>query len=419
MSEACAAGEVDALVVGGGPSGLSAACALRAAGVDRVTVLDRESEAGGVPRHCHHTGFGVRDLRRVLTGPRYARAWVERAQDAGVTVLTSSSVTGWAAGEGLVVEVTSPRGRETVAAQAVVLATGARERPRSARLVPGDRGAGIWTTGMLQQAVYLQRLPVGRRAVVVGAEHVSFSALLTLDHAGVEVVAMVTDHERHQSFPAFSAAATLRYAVPLLRRTRLTRIVGRRRVEAVELTRTDGAVVTVACDTVVLTGDWIPENELARRGGLLIDPGSRGPRTDTGWRTSRPGVFAVGNLVHPVLTADESAVRARDVAAGVRARLDRPGDADAPPWPVGVALVPAPTLRWVTPQTLVGDRAPGGRITFWPNGFADTTVEARQGSRLLGAWWRRLVPNRPSTIPDGWLREVDPGGPDVVLAVRR
>ena len=42
-------------------------------------VLEREDEAGGTPRLCEHTGFGLRDLRRVLSGPAYARRWVERA----------------------------------------------------------------------------------------------------------------------------------------------------------------------------------------------------------------------------------------------------------------------------------------------------------------------------------------------------
>ena len=51
---------VDALVVGGGPAGLAAATALRAGGVERVVVVEREDDAGGIPRLCAHTGFGLR-----------------------------------------------------------------------------------------------------------------------------------------------------------------------------------------------------------------------------------------------------------------------------------------------------------------------------------------------------------------------
>ena len=64
----------DVLIVGAGPAGLSAAAELKRLGVERVLVADREAEPGGVPRHSWHTGYGLRDLRRVLSGPAYARA---------------------------------------------------------------------------------------------------------------------------------------------------------------------------------------------------------------------------------------------------------------------------------------------------------------------------------------------------------
>ncbi|MGH2743625.1 MAG: FAD-dependent oxidoreductase, partial [Pseudonocardiaceae bacterium] len=138
-------------VVGGGPAGLAAAVELRRRGAGEVVVLEREAEAGGIPRHAKHQGFGLRDLRRPLSGPAYARRYAELAREAGVEVLEETMVTGWAASA---LELTSPRGRSRLEPAAVVLATGCRERPRSARLVPGSRPAGVMTTGMLQQLVY-------------------------------------------------------------------------------------------------------------------------------------------------------------------------------------------------------------------------------------------------------------------------
>src|SRR5271165_6538699 len=121
---------VDALVVGAGPAGLAAATALRLGGAGTVLVVDREEQAGGIPRLCEHTGFGLRDLRRVLSGPAYARRWVERAADCGVEIRTRTMVTGWAA-QGHA-EVTGPGGILEIDARTIVLATGARERPRAA-----------------------------------------------------------------------------------------------------------------------------------------------------------------------------------------------------------------------------------------------------------------------------------------------
>ena len=143
-----------------------------------------------MPRHCDHNGFGLQDLHRAMTGPAYARRLADRAAGAGVCIRLSTTVAE-VASDGSATLV-GPDGIDVVRPRPVLLATGARERPRSARLVPGDRPAGVFTTGQLQQWVLLAGLPVGRRAVVVGAEHVAYSAVLTLRHAGVRTVAMVT-----------------------------------------------------------------------------------------------------------------------------------------------------------------------------------------------------------------------------------
>lgn len=300
-------------IVGGGPSGLSAAIELRRLGVQRVTLHEREQHAGGIPRHTNHLGFGVRDLHRMMSGPRYARTLTERALAAGVDVLVGSPVFSI----------------DDLDADAVILATGVRERPRSARLVPGDRPAGVFTTGSVQQLA-MAGIRIGTRAVIVGAEHVSFSAILTLGHAGCRSVAMITPLPRHQSYAVVRLATASIRRVPVITGVDIAEIVGHRHVERVVLS--DGR--SIACDTVVFTGDWIPDNELARRTGLTMDPALKGPVVDRGFHTSREGVYAIGNLVHRVAAADRCALDGRAVAAevvaswstGEKGSLHRPGD---------------------------------------------------------------------------------------------
>src|SRR5262249_8043088 len=146
-------GSMTVVVVGGGPAGLACAIALRRRSVGGVVVLERETTAGGIPRHSAHQGFGLRDFHRVLTGPRYARRYVELARSAGAEVLEETMVTGYRP-DGMI-EVTSPGGRDLLRPEALVLATGCRERPRAARLVPGSRPEGVMTTGELQQRAFL------------------------------------------------------------------------------------------------------------------------------------------------------------------------------------------------------------------------------------------------------------------------
>ena len=435
--------EVDVLVVGAGPSGLTAAAALARRGL-LVEVLERESEPGGVPRHCRHPGYGLRDLHRSLDGPTYARRLAEAAVAAGARVRTEVAVTGWAdpgADPGTAassrpaplpaLETTSATGLEALTARAVVLATGARERPRAARLVPGDRCDGIYTTGLLQQLVHLHGRPVGRRAVVVGAEHVSFSALLTLAQAGVEVLAMVTDQPSHQTWPAFRLAAALRYQVPVLTGSRVVAVRGRGRVHGVVVVDGHGRTREIACDTVVFTGDWVPDHELARTAGLTTDAGSRGPIVDGSGRTSTSGIFAVGNLVHPVETADRCALDGLRVATAVAAHLAHPG----PPRP-GVDLVAAGALRWLSPGRLAAADLAAADLAAAELAAADLTgpkglrawagaavarprVRVTQDGRDLAVRRspRSVVANRPFSLDASWVPQVDLGGGPVTVSL--
>ena len=401
---------VSVAVVGGGPAGLTAAARLAGAGAGQVVVLERETDPGGIPRHAQHQGFGLRDLHRAMSGPRYAARIAERAAASGAELRTEAQVTGWT--EDGALELTSPTGRSTMEARAVVLATGCRERPRSARLVAGSRPRGVMTTGMLQQLVYLRGEAPGRRAVVVGAEHVSFSALLTLAHGGARAAAMITEQPRHETLAVFRAGAAVRFRTRVQTRTRLAAIHGRSRVEGVDLADLDtGETRTLACDLVVFTADWIPDHELAVLGQAELDRATGGPAVDPALRTTRPGVFAAGNLLHGAETADVAALSGRHVAAAVIGHLE------GEPWPTArVPIRCEDPLGWISPNMLSAD--PSRRIAPSRGRFllrsrealSGASVEVSQGGREL---WRgrvrRLGPGRSSPVPFEWAGAVDPG----------
>ncbi len=405
----------DVAIIGAGPSGLAAATELRRLGVGSVVVVDRESEAGGIPRHCFHQGFGLRDLRRVMSGPRYAASRAATAERAGAQILLGTQVTGWTPSGGL--ELTGPAGRRELSASAVLLATGCRERPRSARLIAGTRPQGVINTGTLQQLVYLEHEPVGSRAVVVGAEHVSFSALMTLRHAGVRAVAMTTEHARHQSFAALRVGAALPHRTRLLTRTAVSAIRGSGRVEAVEVVNLDsGTAERIACDLLVLTADWIPDHELAVLAGAAMDPASLGPLVDVQGHTSRPGLFAAGNILHGAEPADVAALSGRHVASAVREHLA--GAA----WPAGgVPVRCIAPLRWVVPgRVRDGPGAHGGRYLLRAcEELLDVRLRiAQDGRELQSRRLTRVLTGRSTALEGSWERLVDPTGGPVEISVR-
>jgi len=425
----------DVLIVGAGPAGLAAAVELRRLGAGSVVVADRDDEAGGIPRHSAHTGFGARDLRRVLTGPGYARHYAEAAAAAGADIRLGTTVTGWGglsasdpppvgglpgAGGQHGATLTSSAGVDTVAARAVLLATGCRERPRTARVVPGDRPPGVMTTGELQRRVYLGGQELAGQALVVGAEHVSFSAMVTLAHAGAEVVALVTDRPRHTSYAAFALAASWRWHVPVWSSTVVRRVSGRGRLDGAELADlVTGETRFVPCDLLVFTGDWIPDHELARAAGLDMDPGTKGPAVDTALATSVPGVFAAGNLVHAAETADVAALGGRHAARGIAAFLRDGLGPGSPPGPVRLPLTAEPPLLWVAPNALRagGPAPPRGRFVLRSDVFARLArLEVWQdGRRLATGVSFGMKPDRPVRLGASWTSRADPGGGPVTV----
>ena len=89
--------------------------------------------------------------------------------------------------------------------------------------------------------------------------------MLTLAHAGADVVALVTDQPRHQSYTAFAFAAAARWRVPVWTSAAVRRIAGRGRLDGVELADLPtGTVSFVECDMLVFTADWIPDHGQAQ-----------------------------------------------------------------------------------------------------------------------------------------------------------
>lgn len=312
--------ETDVAIIGAGPTGLSAALELKRLGVQRTIVLEREREAGGTVRHCGHTGFGMLDLHRLLTGPRYAVALREKARDLDIRLDTAVTALG---PEGSLTAST-PQGELTLKARRVLLATGIREMPRAARLVSGTRPFGVLTTGALQRFVYLEKLVPCEHPVIVGSELVSFSTLITLRHAGARPVAMIEEAGRPAViFPAAQIARLL-YGVPLKLDTKIVAVEGKSHVESVTVSR-GGVTESISCDAVVFTARWVPEAMLMRQHPAGVDAKTGGPRTDASLRTADPFLYAAGNVRYGVRSSGRCALEGRRVARSIALDLTRSG----------------------------------------------------------------------------------------------
>ena len=296
--------DYDVVVVGGGPAGLAAALSARRSGAGRVLVVERDCELGGILNQCVHNGFGLITFHEELTGPEYAARFEDAAQEAGVEFLLDATVLDVAADRS-VTFVSARRGVRCVRAGAVVLAMGCRERPAGALALPGFRPAGVYTAGCAQRLANREGLLVGREVAILGSGDIGLimARRLTLEGAHVACVAELMPYSSGLKRNVVQCLDD--FGIPLLLSHTVTRVDGRRRVEAVEVSRVDEAGVpipgigqTYPCDTLLLSVGLLPENELSRSAGVALSPVTRGPIVDDSLMTSVPGVFACGNVLH-------------------------------------------------------------------------------------------------------------------------
>lgn len=391
--------DTDVLVIGGGPAGLSAATRLRRLGVGRVTLLERSGVAGGIPRLCHHSPFGMREFRRVLSGTRYAERLVDEAIAAGVDVrLRHSAVR---IEPDLAVIVASPEGTVTVTPSRIVIATGVRENSRAARLVSGDRPSGVINTGALQDYAVSRRLRPFRRPVIVGSELVAMSAILTCMGMGSKPVALVEAGPRPTVRAPFAWLPRV-LGIPVHLNTRLAEIKGNRTVTGVVLSRIGHPDLQLECDGVIFTGGFTPEASMAQLSGVLIDPHTRGPLVDQRGGTTREGIFAAGNVLRGVETSGWAWEEGQRVASAVFHDLNN----DHPTFDK-VRVDIGDGIRLAMPQRLLAGPAPEAfpSIQVRLDRYADGTLVVERNGRNIwstrvaaGAEQRLLIPIRELDI---------------------
>jgi thioredoxin reductase len=385
-----------AIIIGAGPAGLTAARTLREGGLEDVLVLERNSESGGLPRFCGHAGWGMLDLKRFHTGPTYARRLVERA--AGVEIATGMSVLDLRPGGG--VTVCGPRGVEMLEAGMVLIATGIRETPRSARLVSGTRPPGVMNTGAFQEMVYAGGMKPFERPIIVGSELVAFSALMTARHAAIRPVAMIEENARITAWRPGDLVAQAVFGVPVWTRTRLKAIRGEDKVESV-LLESGGVERELHCDGVIFTGRFVPEASLLRGGPFAFDHDTGGPAIDSHFRLNQPGFFAAGNVLRPV---EHSGIAAREgLRAATAMLMARKGRLPDPQSAIQVAISGA--LAYAMPRRIFPNDGP---VTFnarLSRAFRGVLV-ATQDGRLVHRQALRGLPERRISIalPEGALQ---------------
>ncbi len=309
---------VDLVIVGAGPAGMETAIVAAKMGVT-VTIVDGYLQPGGqyykqIPASFHSKDLTERHLQAEEIFHRLARTNVRLLTNTTAwDVFPDPNTAEW------IVALCGPGAPDRLQAKALVLATGAYDRPIA---FPGWTLPGVVTAGAVQTLLVTQRVLPGRRFLLSGTGPLQLQLASQLVHAGAEVVGVLEGAKPRLSYAPYAMSMwgqwarlregwdywrTLRRAhVPLRFGWSVVEARGKEEVQEVIIAKLDGdwqpissTRQAIAVDTLAIGYGFIPSTELTRLLGCEHDyfpeQGGYVPRRDDEMQTSLRGVYAVGD----------------------------------------------------------------------------------------------------------------------------
>lgn len=348
----------DIVIIGGGPAGLAAAVSAKRNGIDRVLMLERDKELGGILNQCIHNGFGLHTFGEELTGPEYAGRFIAQAAKDKIEYKLNTMVIDISRDK-IVTAMNREEGVLKIQAKAVILAMGCRERARGALNIPGYRPAGIFSAGTAQRLVNMEGYLPGREVVILGSGDIGLimARRMTLEGASVKVVAELMPYSGGLKRNIVQCLDD--YEIPLKLSHTVVDIKGKERLEGITLAKVDdngkpisGTEEFYSCDTLLLSVGLIPENELSQGMGVELNPVTSGPKVNESLETNIEGVFACGNVLHVHdlvdFVSEEAEAAGKNAAAYVIGRCIKGTDI--------IAVKAESGVRYTVPETICPGR---------------------------------------------------------------
>jgi len=297
--------QYDAVIIGGGAAGMASALELDLAGFS-CAIVERECHLGGILMQCIHNGFGLHEFNEELTGPEFAERFIEKTLKTKIAVYLNTTVTDLRS-ENNIKEVfcVSPElGVIRIRTKVVILAMGCRERNRGNVRIPGSRPAGVYTAGLAQRLVNIEGYIPGKEIIIIGSGDIGLIMARRMSWVGCKVKGVVEIMPYPAGLTRNIVQCLNDFNIPLYLSSQTTAIFGNDRVTGVEVTPMENGVLMqnkrfrIDCDTILLSVGLVPENELSKDAGVLLNGTTGGPLVDSFLMTNIEGIFACGNVLH-------------------------------------------------------------------------------------------------------------------------
>ena len=371
------------VIIGGGPAGMSAAAAAYEKGIRDILILERGETLGGILCQCIHNGFGLHRFKEELTGPEYAARYKKLVDEYNINVKLNTMVLDITADK-TVTATNETDGIFTVKAKAVILAMGCRERAKGALGIAGARPSGIYSAGTAQKLVNIKGYMPGKEVVILGSGDIGLimARRMTLEGAKVRAVCEIMPYSGGLARNIEQCLND--FDIPLKLSHTVVEIHGKQRVEGVTIAKVDEerkpipeTFEYIPCDTLLLSVGLIPENELSKGAGIVLDRVTNGAVVDQNRETSAEGIFACGNVlhVHDLVDfvseeAETAGIAAADYIAGKKAEK------------INIDIETDGKIRYCVPQKITEEK--DVKVFFRTgNIFKNVTIKAVSGDKTV------------------------------------
>ncbi len=391
--------EIDLVIIGGGPAGMSAALAAHEAGIRDLLILERDEKLGGILQQCIHNGFGLHRFGEELTGPEYAWRYEKEVLAKNIPYMLGTMVLDITP-DRVVTATSSKSGVFQLKAKAIVLAMGCRERSRGALNIAGTRPAGIYSAGTAQKYVNLKGYLPGKEVVILGSGDIGLimARRMTLEGAKVHAVCELMPYSGGLARNIEQCLND--FNIPLKLSHTVVEIHGRERLEGVTIAKVDERRRPIAktreyipCDTLLLSVGLIPENELSKTADVALDRVTNGAVVDQDRQTATEGIFACGNVLHVHdlvdFVSEEAEAAGKSAAAYILGKSEKK---------INIPLSTDGRVRYTVPQVITAEKDVTAYFRV-ADVYRNVTLKVLDGERVVAQKKKsRMAPGEMESI---------------------